>query len=331
MGVTDRYGIYAVHLNNTLLGAITEVDDAYESTVRGEPRSGEVLARFMSLISQKARVGFSTEALKVLLDTVTTTDNGIPLKYSNIAAAVWASGLRLYWQDYASGGSRKGASSHIQDKVNAGIICLRRLTCQHQGDAVAQVEAICGWDGTNDMIARTFGVTLPAAPADDARYTLIDDVAGAGVNKVGNIVIPQLKSMEIDFGFGIDREGSGSDIQDKFVFLKTVQPTITLRSIDPTLFASAKIPVGGINCTHANTKLYLRKRAAGGSFVANGTTDHISVTADGMATLGQIGRGSGQDASEIVLMIQCRMAGNPTGAPDSTNAPLIFNTATAIT
>lgn len=324
MGVLDRYGIYAVHLNNTLLGAITEVDDAYENTVRGEPRSGEVLARFLSLVAQKARAGFSTEAIKVLLDTVTTTDGGIPYKYSNIAAAVWASGLRLYWQDYASGGSRKGASSHIQDKVTAGIICLRRLACQHQGDAVAQVEAICGWDGTNDMIARTFGVTLPAAPADDERFTLIDD----GFNKVGGIVIPQLKSLEIDFGFGIDREGSGSDIQDRFVFLKTAQPTITLRSIDPTLFASAKIPVGGLNCTHANTKLYLRKRAAGGTFVANGTVLHVSVTADGTATLGQIGRGSGQDASEIVLMIQGRYA-SAAGA-DGTYAPLIFNTATAI-
>jgi len=317
MGVTDRYGIYAVHLNATLCGGITEVDDAYESTIRGEPRSGEALARFLSLVAQTARVGFSSEAIKTILDTIATTDGGLPLKYSNLASTVWANGLRVYWQKYLAGGSRDPASVHIKDTITAGIIALQRLSCQHQGDAVAEVEAVCGWDGSNDLIARTFNVALPAAPTDGDRFTLID-----GYNTIGGIAFGQLRSLEIGFGFGIEREGSGSDVAEKFVTIKTIAPTITLRGIDPSLYAAAKIPTVGLNCTHANTKLYLRKRAAGGSFVANGTAQHISVTADGMAKVGQIGRGSGQDASEIVAVLQCRY--------DGSNAPMIFNTATAI-
>jgi hypothetical protein len=316
MGVTDRYGIYGVHLNSTLCGGVTAVDDEYDNTIRSEARSGEAFPRFQSLVAQIGRAGFSSEALATLLDTISTTDDGLVLKYSSLAAAVWANGLRMYWQKYAAGGTRATGNVHIQDKIALGIIALRRITCQHQGDAVATVEAIAAWDGTNDLIARTYNVALPSGLLDDEKFTL-------GPIAMGAVVFTHFRSLEIDFGFEIVREGSESEIQDKYVTIRSVNPTITLRGIDPGWYAAAKIPTGTLPCTHANTKLYLRKRLAGGGFVLDATAQHISVTANGQLKVGQIGGASGHEASEIVAML--------TPKYDGTNTVLVFNTATAIT
>jgi hypothetical protein len=315
MSVTDRYGIYGVHLNATLCAGVTQVDDEYESTVRGEALSGEPSPRFQSLVAQLGRASFSSVALKTLLDTITTTDGGLVRKYSSMAAAVWASGLRIYWQKWASGGIRAAGSVHIQDKVSAGLVHLRRITCEHQGDAVGEVAVEAGYDGSADLIARTYNVALPAGGADDQRFTL-------GPITLGNIVFTHFKGLEIDFGFAVDREGSESEVQDRYVTIRTVNPVITLRGIDLGWYAAAKIPTATIAATQANTKIYLRKRAAGGSFVADGTAEHILINAAGQLKVGKIGGAGGHEPSEIVAMLQCKF--------DASNPELTFNTATAI-
>lgn len=316
MPVSDRYGLYGVHLNATLCGGITAVDADYENTVRGEALSGEVSPRFQSLVSQLARASFSSVHLKTLLDNITTTDSTVVRKYKSLAAAVWANGLRMYWQKWASGGIRDAGAVHIQDKVAAGICHLRRITCEHQGDAVGEVAVEPAYDGSADLIARTYNVALPAAGADEQRFTL-------GKTTLGNILFTHFTSLEIDFGFAIERRGSESEVQDRHISIAAINPVITLRGIDLGWFQASKIPVGTLAATHANTQIFLRKRAAGGTFVADGTAEHILITAAGQLKVGRIGGASGREPSEIVAMLECKN--------DGTNPELLFNTAIAIT
>jgi hypothetical protein len=316
MSVSDLYGIYGVHLNGTLLGGVTQVDDEYENSVQDDALSGEAFARFLALVAQKARASFATRQLKRLLDTVRTVDDGIPMPYSNLAATVWGAGLRFYWQKKAAGGSQGSGAVHLQDKVAAGLIAVQRITCEHQGDAAAQCDVLPASDGSNELIARTFNVALPGGLLDDQRYSL-------GPVTLGGVAFTEFTSLEIALGFEMKLRGSESEIVDRFAFWDRVRPTILLRGLDLGWYQSAKIPTNGLLCTHANSKVYLRKRAQGASFVANGTAEHLSATADGTLTVGKIGGAGSGAESEIVAMLKCRF--------DGTNAPLLFNTATAIT
>ena len=86
---------------------------------------------------------------------------------------------------------------------------------------------------------------------------------------------------------------------------------------------SAKIPLTGLKVTHANTAFYLRKRAIGSTFVANGTAQHIKFTAEGLATIDNAMQVSGDEPSSTTLTMPLHY--------DGTNAPLVIDTASAIT
>jgi hypothetical protein len=309
MPVTKRYGLYGVHIATTLLPGITRQSIRFGSTIRNEPRSGEPYSRFQSLVAQKPGATFSTESIAAAIDLV-------PLLGYSLVAEV--NGLRLYTQQWLKGGTREGTLKHVQDQIKIGILALRRLNAEHQGDAVLDLEAIAGWNGsdTDGPILRTKDITLPAAVADADRFTL-------GKITVGAIALTQFRSVELDFGIEINSEGSESEIWDSFITIRSIQPRLTVRGINPLWFQSTgAIPMIGKAGTHANTSIYLRKRANGGTFVPDATVEHISITGDGYATIEMPMDANGLEATEANLVMEFRY--------DGTNIPLLIDTTSAI-
>ena len=85
------------------------------------------------------------------------------------------------------------------------------------------------------------------------------------------------------------------------------------------------MPIASLACTHANTIIYLRKRSTDGtSFVADGTAEHIKITAHGVAAMTQVVSGDAQRFTEHALQISAFEDG-------SANNPIIITTASAIT
>jgi len=290
-----------------VLPGVTDCQVRAGSEVRATPTGGNTYAEFLALVAQRPGANFSC------LGAATALAN-IGLTGLKIAAAT-NPGVDLVGYASAEGSTRAGASSHKKYNVQEGIIVPRSLRCDHQGDAVAAFDLIATYDGTNDPVAETDSQSVDTAATDDERYTI-------GGITLGNIALTGFRSVEINFGVVARSVGADSDIWDTFCYIPTISPTIVFRGIDPLWFDAAAVPLIGLVGTQANTTIYLRKRAATG-YVANGTAEHIKINAAGLVTLDNIFSASGDAEGETSIMMTTQY--------DGTNAPLVINTASAIT
>jgi len=312
MAVTRKYSLSAVRLNTgapVLISGILSQGLGLGATVDQEPTSGEVYPRWTSVTGLSPDGRFATYHLATALASIGLT--GL-----NIGSL--ATGLEFWLQQHALGSTRAGVLSHRKTLIKAGIVFPLSVECNHgpnqHGRVSYQVTPV--WDGANDIVQISDGETLPTAEADDERF-------GLGPIAIGGKTIDHVDSLTVDFGINAVVEGKDGDICPSYVSIETLLPSIRLRGIDPEWFAAAKIPLAGLACTHANTILYLRKRALGDGFVANGVAQHIKFTACGLAVIDDAQQATGSGAAETSLILPLRY--------DGANAPLTINTASAIT
>ncbi len=308
MTVSRMHGIYAVKIGATTIGAVGRNAIRTGSEVRQQTSSGEVYARFQALYAQKPMAEFQTMQLAVALGacalTGTALTSGAP--------------FLMYDQKHAEGGTRTSGSNHRIYTINEGLVVPRRLTCEHQGDALLDYEVLATYDGTNDPVVITDASAVPTI-TDAERFTLGSISLHDGTTAYS---IPQVRRLELDFGIAAETVGADSDLWDTSCRIVEIQPVLRLTGLDIEWLKSTVIPLIGRNITHASTTIYLRKRAAGGTFVANGTAEHLKFTAAGLATIDGLD-GSGNALKEVSLTLPMRF--------DGTNNPLTINTASAIT
>ncbi len=308
MGVTRRHGLYGVVADTTVIPGIVSTSGNTGTEVIGEATSGDLYPTQVSINAQNPGVTFSTRSIAIALAT-------IGLAGVNIADLT--AGLILWAQAHLTGASRAGESLHRKYVMAKGIVIPQNLTIDHQGNAVISYLARPTWDGTNDPILITDLQTLTAPVADSERFTL-------GPCTIESVLTAQMKSLAIDFGINLSVEGADSDILPTFVSITSIAPRISMRGTDIEWAKAANIPLfAGKKATHANTKLFLRKRAAGLKFVADATAEHIKFTADGPAHIETFFEADGETPAEITLEMPLRY--------DGTNAPLTVDTAIAIT
>jgi hypothetical protein len=293
-----------------LLGGITQMSEDIQTEINSEEVAGSPYALNTTIKSQKPSMKFSTRDIKKAIDT-------FGLLGLTIAGAT-NPGLEM-WKAFIEAGVTKSGSFHKKTRMPAGRAVIRKLMINHQDDAQADCEAMSTYDGTNlPFIPSAANQALPGTPADPARHTLYNVT-------FGGVAIPGVTSIDIDFGLTIDMISADSDIYDTYLLLSKIQPTLTIKTLRPGLFlTSSGVPLSGLAGTHANTKIQLRKRATGTTpFVADATTEHISITTAGILTIETAFNSSAFKRGEITYKITSRF--------DGTNTPLVFNTATAIT
>jgi len=311
MSLTTQHGLWAVVVDNDptstdIIGGITAMNVRTGSEIRNEARSNEVYPRFQSLVAQKPVGTFATSAIAAALDVAGPT--GLDLDgLSN--------GLHFYAQKGADGGTRAGATSHRKYAIVDGILIPRRLTCEHRGDASLEYESVITYDGSNDPVTVTDSASLPAGIADAERFTL-------GSATLETEALTGLTRFELDFGIKARAEGADSDIWDTIVTIEEIMGVLKLRGKDPAWFKSDVIPLGGKAVTHANTSVYLRKRAAGATFVADGTEEHIKFTFAGLAVIETLFDAQGNATGETELMMPLYY--------DGSNDPMVIDTTAAI-
>lgn len=308
------YGLFGVEIGNGNVLPITQQSLPPGTEVRSETSSGRVYPEFQAVVAQKSSASFSTLAIAAALDMVGLIGKDV---------STLTGGFSMWAEKHASGGTRAGASSHRKHNVALGLIVPGTLSVEHQGDATLPYDVLILGDGAgNDPVVITKAQTLPTLTAGDIekeRFTL-------GKVTIGGILLEGVTSVEIDFGIEAVTVGADSTIHDTFVSIHTIAPVITIKGIDLEWLDSAKIPYQGKVATHTGddaTSIYLRKRAVGGTLVPLGTAEHIKFTADGLATIENALDVSGNDTGEVNLVMPLRF--------DGTNAPLIVNTAIAIT
>ena len=306
MSITDIYGLFGITVDSTLLGGITQTDDDTQTEVANDALSGEVYNRWTAITAQNPVSRWTTKHVAAWLA-------GIGLGGSNIGGLT--GGLTYYLQKRAAGGGRASGSVHRSLKVNDGLIIPRRLTVTHGQDAELSYEAITIYDGANDPVVIADTVSLPTGLTDAERFTL-------GPVSVGGVTIDHIRSLEIDFGITATPASSDGDIWPTHISIDSIAPMITFRGVDPKWFSSSKVPLSGKAATHANTEIYLRKRAAGGTFVADATAEHILLTAAGLARVTNPQSTQGNQPAETGIQI--------TTSYDGSNAPIVIDTTSAL-
>ncbi len=310
MAVTRRHTISAVKIGATVLSGITRENLSTNSEIRGEPTSGEVYTRYLSLTKQNPGGMFGTQHIASALALL----GSVGLDIDDLTG-----GVILYAAAHERGSTRKTSTNHRSYTINDGLIVPTRLTCDYQGDAELEVAIVTTYDGTNNPVVVADSVALPTV-TDNERYTM-------GPITVGGVSLPQLTRVEIDFGLKVEAIGAGGgeapeDIWPTFSSISVGQPSLILRGIDVEWFKAANIPLTGLAATHANTSVYFRKRARHSTFVADATSEHILFTADGMAVLDDLFSADRAAPGETGVMIPLDF--------DGTNAPLVIDTTAAI-
>lgn len=313
MTVSTLHGLEAVKIDvndatTAVLSGVGGCRLGIENDLGAVATDGEVYNRFLSLVGQKLMASFHTLHIGAALDLCGLTC----LRISATGGS--KTGLTLYAKKQTDGGSREAGSVHNSFNIKEGIICPKRLTCDHQGHARIEYEALATYDGSNNPVVLATSVALPTNPATPTRYGLGPITLGIG----SAVSFAQVRGFELDFGHSIESVGSDGDIWDTFVRVVETQPSIVLRGLDIGWFAAAKVPLTGVAVTHANTNIILRKRAHGGTFVAAGTAEHIGFTAAGMAVIETAFDAQGNATSEVNLRIPLYF--------DGTNAPLVIDT-----
>jgi hypothetical protein len=303
----ERYDLYAITANTTVIGGVGSQSLDTGTEVRSETSSGAYYPLHNFVVSQKPSATFTTTNVAAILALIPVTG----LDLSTVTG-----GLILWAYKHADGGTRAGATSHRKFAMAKGLAVPSRLTVTHRGDATVTINVHPIANGATAPFVYTDSQTVSAAPTTDPRWTL-------GPLTVGNVLMTGSKGFDIDFGVNALTEGADSSIWDTRSSILTITPRVTIRGVDVAWMASASVPLGGLACTNANTALYLANRADGGTLVANGTASHVKFSMPGLATVGQAMGMTTGSGNETVLNIN--------GKFDGTNAPIVVNTASAIT
>lgn len=305
------HNLYSVYLNDaapsTLPGIVTQNIRTGTEHV-AETSSGAVYPEHIAINGQKPGADFSSVCLAICLGE-------IGLEGLNIGGLT--TGLELFAYKHEAGGGRSTGAVHRKYSVKTGIVVPRRITCDHRGDAQIFYEVLPTWNGTVDPIVIADTSAVVAVLAASERFTI-------GKTTIAGVSVGDIRTWELDFGLTVETQGSDSDIFDTTVSIVECKPILTLKGIDIEWMKAANFPLAGKSGTQVNTTCYLRKRlqtAAG--FVADGTAEHIKINMAGLGFIEDVFQVSGKSPAECTLKFAAKF--------DGTNAPVVINTASAIT
>jgi hypothetical protein len=309
------YKAHAVKIHATGMGSAVIVRDILDERLDISPEMmAEVTAPnttpdHVAYVARKPKLSFSTYDLTGALDAIGLIGLGI--------ASGANPGVVLYLQKYDSYGQAVSGANHRSYTMGRGVLVPRTLTADHQGDFRLQNEMVIIGDGTNTPVALSDTATLPTITQLPGRWTL-------GKIVIGGITLDEFTNVSIDFGNNVTSRGVKSLVDDTHIDQRTHEPTITITGIDPTWFAGASIPIGGIVVANATDRIYLRKRTQDGDhFVGDGTATHIALALAGLAAIDQAAQVQAVRISETTLMIK--------GAKDASgNMPLVVDTTSTI-
>lgn len=304
----DHYAGYGVSIkadgdvSATLIGGVENQSMAINSQVVAEETAGTEYARQGHITEVKPRGSFSCYSVGAVLAK-------LGLRGAYLAGGN-AAGFTLYQLKRDEIGVIAAGSVHRALFIPNGLAMIRSISASHRQSATVNVDVMSLWDGTNNPLIIAETQAAPTGLDDTHRFSL-------GSISIGGIAFEGNLSVDIDFGNNADSDGGDSDLYDRNIEVSQILPTITIRGKEVANF-SASLGLAGILGTHANTSIQLRRRTRGtGAF--SGSADSIKITAEAIVTVEDAFTASGNKRGEMSIKLTC--------LDDSSNAPLVFDTA----
>lgn len=250
-----------------VIGGITSQNLRSGTEVRRETSSGAYYPQFQAVYSRKPSADWSTLQIARALDACSLTGLRV--------SAGTDPGVKFFGQKKAEGGTRASGANHLQFLQRDGIMFPDQITCRHQGDAEIGYKHLVTFDGTNDVWTQSEGVSLPTQTADDQRFTLGPSQIATSSGDI--LVLDQVKDFTVGFGIAAETEGSDGDVHDTMAYINEIMPMISITMTNSRLLDSSGIPLSGKILDSSHSIFHLRKRSNNGTFVADGTAEHISI------------------------------------------------------
>lgn len=304
----SKHKLGIVEIGVSDLGGITRKQIAVGNEIISEGSSGIVYHNYQGVRAIRPGFSFSTKQVGNALTILGAVGSAID-DLTNV----------VLWALLRDGAGNASGNVHSKYTATEGWIAPTTLSCDHRGDAILEVAGqLIASDGTTApwTISRT-----NAAPTDgstDQRFTL-------GGCTIESIAVGQLTQLSINFGLQVVTEGQDSTIYDTEAYVARVAPSISGTLTDVELLAAAEIPLTGKAATHTNTSIYLRKRAAGSTYVADGTAEHLKFTAAGLCYIENALDDSHDDDGPATINFMMPLKW------DGTNLPLVITVGSAIT
>jgi hypothetical protein len=305
----SRYQIHAATLHTTDLNGGSAVNigghtsmELSTGTETMSDESGSIYNEVRSLVSQLPEATLTTKSLATWLTYIGLAGYCISSDGSH-------PGLRLFAQVLNDCKSPPAANTNLRYTIGRGLVILGQLQASKGQDATLSLKVHAISDGTNAPFSVTYtSVTLPTSLLSQ-QFTL-------GVCRVGNILLTDLQSLTLDFGVECSKkEPECGTIWPESIAVRKIEPVATFTGFNPTILDAASIPLGGKQATHAQTIIQLKKRQNYASFVPDGTSEHIRLTMNGLATITQAFSGSGNGELTNVCRVE--------GVHDGTNVPIL--------
>ena len=314
MSVSRLYVPYAVNLDTaTLAGSNVLLDQI--SNFRCSPEiarvvlaaDGSVDPTYVAVMSQVPKVRFTSTALATIL-------GACGISGAIIDSDATYPGLECWFQKMAEGGVRASGASHLKLTVNEGILVPITIRAGMDEPASIDLEATCSYDGSNDPIVIADSQSLSGSPAVGELFTV-------GPVKINGTTLEGIQDATIDLGIQVLAQRGDGQVWPTYVAIMSRRPSIRVRTTDVVSLDTFGLSGAAQGAT--DSVVYFRKVSEGGTRVADGTAEHISLTIDeGHISVEDVTAGQdGPGMSEVLV----------TPTYDETAAILVISTATAIT
>jgi hypothetical protein len=243
--------------------------------------SGAVLAEATFLNKSEPVCSWTTSDLATMLAGI---DIGTGLCLSS-------STITIPWAVQGCAGDL-GSGNHYVISATAGYAHVQSISARQGETATAQVEC---------CLLSTTGYAVPATSVVNgslASQTFVSEFR-LGLCKINSTTVTGVTGVQINTGISYEKRTNDGGIYPNHTFLGEVNPTVDI-TFENQAVANT---YGTVFTTMTNGYIYLRKKAAGSTVVADATAGHIGISfGGGIITVEQVS-GQGRTPAEVTLRL----------------------------
>ena len=267
---------YAVSIDGTQVNGVTSAPINAGLTTVAPLADGQIDPSIVSKLTARPRFNFSTLDL-----------NGF---FTALGFAGVEGVAITYMQAVDSVGAIAG-SGHVTHTLANALIVPRTVAASQDGNASASAECIgLGVDGG-------YSAATGALPALSG---VVDKIFSVGKVSIGGTVITGVQSISVDFGLSVNVVGSDGNIGATHASVTSRLPKISITTVD--IDGVRALFSGGDSLELASPAIvYFRKRLACGTYVADGTAEHIKITVTEGCVVNQTAQGGNPGTASFMI------------------------------
>lgn len=193
-------------------------------------------------------------------------------------------------------------AEHLRYRATQGLLTWNNISVSQDGEATAQIAFIPTYDGSNAPLVPAGTVALSGTPTAAEVYTL-------GPVKFAGAAISGVESWSLDLGQQLYQIAADGEPYLSFVGVQQIEPVLTIRGVNAVHQLTYGLAGSAIS---VSWQIYLKRMAADGTHVANGTSSHIAIAggAGMIEPTDNAGAGNAPVQSELRVRLRATAAGS---------------------